>query len=203
MLVGVEVMTPADHDFLCPKSGWPGDPVPECDCHTRKAMTHADVKALISPARKAKFWSLVNKGAKSTDCWEWAGRRSGGYGYFSMPFGDRTQWRSIGAHRIAWELVNGLIPSGLHIDHLCRNQGCVNPAHMEVVTRVENVMRGIGLSATNARKTRCKQGHQFTPENTRIRVNRGKIARYCRVCVAQQRREYKRRRKAREHGKAA
>ena len=46
------------------------------------------------------------------------------------------------AHRWAWEQVNGSIPDGLVMDHLCRNRPCVNPAHVEPVTQAENVRRG-------------------------------------------------------------
>ena len=45
------------------------------------------------------------------------------------------------AHRVMYEAVNGPIPDGLQIDHLCENKPCVNPAHMEPVTMAENLRR--------------------------------------------------------------
>ena len=52
--------------------------------------------------------------------------------------------RSLGAHRIAWELRNGPVPDGMVVDHLCRVRRCVNAAHLRVVTQKENVKRTPG-----------------------------------------------------------
>lgn len=93
-----------------------------------------------------------------TDCIEWEGHiDKDGYG--------RLNNRTL-AHRKAWEDANGPIPKGLVIDHLCRNRRCHNVNHLEVVTTKENVLRGVGPTAQNARKTHCYRGHPFTPENT-------------------------------------
>ena len=87
--------------------------------------------------------------------------------------------KMVRAHRYAWEQVNGPIPDGMVIDHLCRVPACVNPEHMEVVTHQENILRGVGPSAINARKTHCMRGHEFTDENTRRYQGR----RHCRKCA--------------------
>lgn len=49
--------------------------------------------------------------------------------------------RPVGAHVASWELVNGPIPVGLEIDHLCNNPACVHPGHLEPVTHQENCRR--------------------------------------------------------------
>ena len=72
----------------------------------------------------------------STPCTLWEGAvQSRGYG--SLKIGGK----SMLAHRRAWEVARGPIPEGMTIDHLCRQKLCVNPDHMEVVTRGENLRR--------------------------------------------------------------
>lgn len=101
-------------------------------------------------------------------CWYWTGTKSSnGYGSFSMPGSIR-----LGVHRAAYELMVGPIPMELTIDHLCQVKHCVNPDHMEPVTMAEN------LSRIGKRRTHCKRGHEFTPENT----GRQQSGRYCREC---------------------
>lgn len=100
-------------------------------------------------------------------CWEWQGQRlKSGYGHYK-----RTT-----AHRWVYERLVGPIPAGLQIDHLCRNRPCVNPAHLEPVTPLENIRRGKGHGS----ETHCPHGHPYDEENTRWRA-RGS-GRDCRAC---------------------
>lgn len=100
-------------------------------------------------------------------CWIWTGSVTDrGYG------SSKRDGRTVAAHRWVYEEMRGPIADGMTLDHLCRNKRCVNPDHLEPVTRGENVRRHTRLTTT------CPAGHDYTPENTRI--NDGK--RRCRAC---------------------
>lgn len=86
----------------------------------------------------------------------------------------------LNVHRFAYELLVGPIPHGFQVDHLCRNHSCVNPHHLEVVTQRDNILRGQGVTAHNARAISCPQGHLYDIFNTRIVKANGK--RKCRAC---------------------
>ena len=101
----------------------------------------------------------------------------------------RKDGRQVMLHRWAWEQVNGPIPEGMEIDHLCRNRACSEVTHLEVVTHEENVRRS-RVGQYLAERTACKSGHPYTPGNTR-RDSKG--ARVCRECARTAAREHYRR----------
>lgn len=123
-----------------------------------------------------RLWSRVDRKGPE-ECWPWtAYLGKDGYGML------RHNGRQQNAHRVAYELLIGPIPDGLQLDHLCRVRHCVNPAHLEPVTREENIRRGIlheRRGAHERAKTHCRQGHEFTPESI---VNRSRGGRDCKVC---------------------
>lgn len=94
------------------------------------------------------------------------------------------------AHRAAYTLVNGPIPDGLTLDHLCRVRRCVAPLHLEPVTRAENQRRA------GAAKTHCINGHLYDVANTYIRPDT--LRRGCRKCRSVQFRAWHERRKTAE-----
>ena len=125
----------------------------------------------------------------NTGCWLWTGSTSrDGYGKF--------HWSpSRFAHVVAFQLMNGVIPDGMELDHLCHthdlscfgggtcvHRRCVNPDHLEPVTLQENARRGF-----KARKTHCKHGHEFTEQNT---IRDDGHRRNCRECFRIRRRRW-------------
>lgn len=123
-----------------------------------------------------RFAAFCGERNPDTGCIPWTGSTNKGHGRFRFPYGH------VMAHRWAYEQQVGPIPEGLEIDHLCRNRACVNVEHLEPVTRRENILRGVSMTAQHARKTHCKQGHPFTPENTYIYVHGRLRQRCCLTC---------------------
>lgn len=142
--------------------------------------------------RIALFWSRVNKNGRVPvarpdlgPCWIWTGTlynknaKHGSYGRVAVP-----NYKGVGAHCFAYEITVGPIPDGLEIDHLCRVRSCVNPSHLEAVTRRTNLLRGKSPIALNAQKTHCVRGHSFDESNTYIRQDgRRAGGRCCRACI--------------------
>lgn len=79
-------------------------------------------------------------------------------------------------HIVVWEAVNGKVPDGLELDHLCNRRACVNAAHLDAVTHAENCRRAA------ERRTACRAGHQLTPDNVKFNRNGGKDSRICVEC---------------------
>jgi len=151
-------------------------------------------------ALEQRFWSKVDQSAGPDGCWPWsAARNPSGYGMFGM----RSEGRVLGAHRVAYELTFGSIADGLQLDHLCHTNSpdcfggidcehrrCVNPTHLEPVTRRENLVRSrANAIALNRDKDNCPAGHRYTDENTRYLNDRSGAHRRCRTCDRQRKAE--------------
>lgn len=124
-----------------------------------------------------RFWEKVDKNGPN-GCWIWIGLRTAhpvfDYGRFFF-----SKNVAVAAHRFAWQLLNGPVPEGLELDHLCRNPPCVNPDHLEAVTHQENILRGNSVPAGNANATHCVHGHPFDEANTYYASDG---SRSCRAC---------------------
>lgn len=104
-----------------------------CMTHYHRWRRHGD-PLYVPPVLtdEERFWAKV---VPTGFCWNWVGGLDVGYGFFTVP------GRKFAAHRWAYENLVGPIPDGLHLDHLCLNTRCVNPDHLEPVTRAENTRR--------------------------------------------------------------
>lgn len=137
------------------------------------------------------------------ECWPWTGyTNENGYGIWQDPE-TKTKVR---VHRKVWELEHGPIPPRHVVDHTCHNEAqctevpcthraCENPRHLEATTQSINSIRGRS-GDHNAHKTHCKQGHEYTPENTVHRTSQnGRPRRACRTCVNASQTRYNAKRK--------
>lgn len=93
------------------------------------------------------------------------------------------------AHRLFWELANGVIPEGLVIDHLCKVRNCVNPSHLRLATPRQNVLENSdSFVAKNAQKLFCKNGHPYD----KVYISKdGEKDRYCSICHRERVKNYR------------
>ncbi len=135
-----------------------------------------------------RFWKKVAKGSPE-ECWPWTA--------YCNPMGyGKISWRGKPriASRVSMEIAGFDIPDDLHVCHTCDNPPCVNPAHLFVGTRSDNMQDSIAKGrfvdplngVLNRDKTHCKRGHAFTESNTHIRRDGSRV---CRTCSREKMRE--------------
>lgn len=136
---------------------------------------------------------LLRRVDKRADgCWQFTGAlRKDGYSQVQLT--GRRSKKALG-HRLAYVSLVGPVPDGLELDHLCRNRACVNPAHLEPVTRSVNILRGTAPARTIeyfdelwANRTHCPNGHELAVVGIHTEPSTGH--RQCRACHLQQKRE--------------
>ena len=130
----------------------------------------------LKSTTEERFWAKVDRRGPD-ECWPWLAYHDH-HGYASFRF----QGHMRPAYRYAYLLLHGSIPAGLELDHLCRNRGCVNSAHLEAITHRENLLRGVGVPARNAARTHCPKGHSYDLLNTINTSQRKSGGRRCRAC---------------------
>ena len=99
----------------------------------RKWLKDPSVERPSKRTPEQRFWAKVNK---TETCWLWTASTNPGtgYGQFTLRHGQMMD-----AHRYGYQLAHGEIPEKHDVHHTCHVRHCVNPAHLEAVTRSENL----------------------------------------------------------------
>jgi len=141
-------------------------------------MSSVAAVAINDPRLPKRFWAKVEVG--EAGCWLWMSYVDpSGYARFFL--GGKSRY----GHVLAYAELVGPVAGGLDLDHLCRVRACVNPAHLEPVTRSVNISRGtahLSLHALNFERmsrTHCPQGHPYEGANLILKRSG---ARACRAC---------------------
>jgi hypothetical protein len=108
--------------------------------------------------------------------------------------GDRADRHVVLGHRAAWVSVNGQVPLGMTIDHICKVRRCVNPDHLRLLPNYENARRTHGRDWPMGY---CANGHDSTHLETATRASAaGGTSTRCKTCTQASRQRYQDRKKA-------
>ncbi len=123
------------------------------------SQTSTKVKYVIvrTMSKRNRPDDIFQRVEKTETCWLWKGSRNT-YGYGQV----RVDGRLRVVHRVVYEILVGPIPPDHEVDHLCFIRNCVNPAHLEPVTRSENIRR---MPLQIRKLTHCMYGHEMTEGN--------------------------------------
>lgn len=122
-----------------------------CSTHYQRWRRHGDPLGAAYRGPEATFLAMTEPIVGDPGCIIWTGAtNSKGYGYLWV------DGRSVLAHRYAWERERGPIPDTREVDHMCFERACVNPQHLRLATRAQNVQNRAG--STPGRKHDLPRG---------------------------------------------
>jgi hypothetical protein len=152
--------------------------MPKYKLKERRAYGYGSKLRCLTPEQFRSRYEVKDNG-----CWEWnRGAHVTGYGRLvhSDPIG--TDYRGTYAHRVAYMLFVGPIPGGMTVDHKCFNRRCVNPAHLQLLSKERNSSKKqsdrLGVDVVTLGEN-CRRGHRVTNENLYV-DHKGRSR--CRLC---------------------
>ena len=95
----------------------------------------------------------------------------GSHGYAQIGWQEKGTRQTVLAHRAAWVHVNGQMPLGMTLDHVCKERRCVNPEHMRMLPNYENARR---INRRDWPMRQCTNGHENTLLEGFARTENGK-----------------------------
>lgn len=124
-------------------------------------MSRPNTPIVISAHNNEAFDSRVVRTEGEDACWVWTGRTEE-YSravMYQANVDNVGKGKTVKAYRYSYVRYVGEIPEGWTIDHLCNNPNCTKPEHLDPCPWAENESRKW------ERKTHCKYGHEYKPEN--------------------------------------
>lgn len=99
-------------------------------------------------------------------CWIWEGCDDGLKGYGKI----WNNGKLLNAHRVSWQLYIGPIPKGIDVCHSCDTPSCVNPKHLFLGTRKDN-MQDCVAKGRYARNGKKGEDHNMVKLSTQDVIN--------------------------------
>ena len=110
---------------------------------------------------EARFWEKVDVRGPS-ECWPWLGAKNS-RGYGTIRINGRTGRATHAACMLAYDRP---VPSGFEVCHRCDNPSCVNPTHLWIGTKSDNMQDSIAKGRRYS--PFCKHGHLLNTEKDKF-----------------------------------